>query len=379
MHIIKPGFYADFMRYRRTAVIFSSFLILASFASLYWPGPNYGIDFAGGIEVQVPFKGDVTAAELRQTLTGMGYRAPDVIQVTGQKAEYIIRIRHLTALDAKDIQRMRSALNQAVPGAQVKAMDVSPGGEKVSLRFSKDAPPEAIIAALQSANTKPSAVTPFGPPNEHRYEVQLQGVADQLIKRLSDQLGDRGPETSSRTRVEWVGPKVGEQLRDAAVKSFLYAIVFIMLYVALRFDLRFAPGGIIALIHDAIVTMGVFILLRREINLTFIAAILTITGYSINDTIVIYDRVRENLGRKRDANLRELINVSTSETLSRTILTAGVTAMSLLAFLIWGTPAIKDLALALLIGIVVGSYSTIYIAAPVTEWVDRRFFKRAAA
>jgi preprotein translocase subunit SecF len=151
----------------------------------------------------------------------------------------------------------------------------------------------------------------------------------------------------------------------------------IMLYVAFRFDLRFAPGGVIALIHDAIVTVGVFVLLQKEFNLTTVASLLTIIGYSINDTIVIYDRIRENMARYRDKNLAELINISTSEMLSRTIITSGVTLLAIIPFFIWGTQTISDIALALFIGFLAGVYSTIYIASPVTEWMDERFFKAA--
>jgi len=152
---------------------------------------------------------------------------------------------------------------------------------------------------------------------------------------------------------------------------------FIMLYVAFRFDLRFAPGGIIALIHDAMVTVGVFVLVGKEFNLTTVASLLTIIGYSINDTIVIYDRIRENMARHRDKSLSDIINISTSEMLSRTIITSGVTLLAILPFFFFGTQVISDIAFALFVGFLAGVYSTIYIAAPVTEFMDSRFFAPA--
>ncbi len=176
--------------------------------------------------------------------------------------------------------------------------------------------------------------------------------------------------------MEWVGPKAGQQLRDAAIKSLLYAIAFIMVYVAFRFDLRFAPGGVLAMMHDVIITLGIYVLVQKEVNLTTIAALLTILGYSINDTIVVFDRIRENMGRLRDRNLRELINISTSQMLSRTIVTSGTTLLSVSAFFLWGTSVIRDISFALFIGILIGTYSSIYIAAPATEWMDKRFFSR---
>ena len=145
-----------------------------------------------------------------------------------------------------------------------------------------------------------------------------------------------------------------------------------MLYLAFRFDLRFAPGVVIACVHDAMVVIGFFIVLHKEITLSTIAAVLTIVGYSMNDTIVVYDRIRENLGKYRGKSFAEIINLSVSETLSRTILTSGATMLSVLAFFFWGTGVIKDFALAMVIGIVAGTYSSIYVAAPLTEWIDKK-------
>src|SRR5947208_4974097 len=139
-----------------------------------------------------------------------------------------------------------------------------------------------------------------------------------------------------------------------------------MAYVAFRFDLRFAPGGILALFHDALVVIGVFIVTRREISLSTIAAILTIVGYSISDTVIIYDRIRENLTKHRGKTFHEIINLSVSETLSRTILTSGSVLLSVAAFFIYGTGVIKDFALALFVGVIAGTYSSIFVAAPLT-------------
>jgi preprotein translocase subunit SecF len=152
--------------------------------------------------------------------------------------------------------------------------------------------------------------------------------------------------------------------------------VLIMAYIAFRFDLRFAPGCVVALVHDAVGTIGIFVLLGKEINLTTVAAALTIVGYSVNDTVIVYDRVRENLGKLRGASFIKLINVSTSEMLGRTILTASTVLFSLQGLFIWGTGELKDFALALTIGVVLGMYSSIYVALPLTEWFESRFFSK---
>jgi preprotein translocase subunit SecF len=149
-----------------------------------------------------------------------------------------------------------------------------------------------------------------------------------------------------------------------------------MLYLAFRFDLRFAPGVVVACIHDAMVVLGVFVVLRKEVSLSTIAAVLTVIGYSMNDTVVVYDRIRENLGKHRGKSFSQIINLSVSETLSRTILTSGATLLPVLAFFVYGTSVIKDFMLALLVGIVAGTYSSIYVAAPLTEWIDNRMARK---
>jgi preprotein translocase subunit SecF len=152
-----------------------------------------------------------------------------------------------------------------------------------------------------------------------------------------------------------------------------------MAYVAFRFDLRFAPGAVICLFHDAAMAVGALMLLGKELNLTTVAALLTIVGFSVNDTVVIYDRVRENLGKLRGTSFTNLIDISISEMLGRTMLTSGFAIISMSAFFIWGTGTLKDFALTLIIGMVAGVYSTVYIALPLTYWLDRTFFAKAAA
>jgi preprotein translocase subunit SecF len=212
---------------------------------------------------------------------------------------------------------------------------------------------------------------------DHRVEIQLKSRGDQMLDGLKKQLGaDRVPEAA--LRVEWIGPKAGAQLRDAAIKSIAIACFLIMAYIAFRFDMRFAPGGIVALVHDVGIAMGAMVIARKEITLSTVAAMLTIVGYSITDTVVVYDRIRENLGKHRNLSFAAVINLSVSEMLGRTLITSGVTSLSMLAFLVWGTGALKDFAFALLVGIIVGTYSSIYVAAPITEWADRRFFGASA-
>ncbi len=384
MEILRPGTYIDFMRHRKAVVGASLVLVVASLISLIYPGPNYGIDFRGGTELQLAFQGDVASSELREILESEGY-SPDVVAVEGTENEYIVRVREVSSLSAEQIAQVEAAVPSALGSVEAQDIAFEPGNEdpqgrktvfKIVFRLSEDVEPTLLTDALEGVGLNVREVNPFGRSSDHRYEAHLEGLEVAIVNALTERLGERGPEAPRR--VEWVGPKAGEQLRDAALKAMLYAIAFIMVYVAFRFDLRFAPGGVLAMMHDAIITLGIYVLVRKEVNLTTVAAILTIIGYSINDTIVVFDRIRENMGRMRDKSLFELVNISTSQMLSRTIVTSTTTLLSVVAFFIWGTSVIQDIAFALFIGILIGTYSSVYIAAPVTEWMDRKFFSRPA-
>ncbi len=388
MEFFKPGLIVDFMRHRRIYMTVSFVLVAASIISIFVPGPNYGTDFLGGTEIQLTFEAPVESGALRQTLTDLGYAGADVVPVVERENSYIIRTGDFSAISEEQETQIRAAITDAiadVDGVDVSRIRLPTGSDKVRVQLTGGIDPSVLRTALEGIDIAVVDVAQFGNAEANTYEVRLAGVADELINGLRAAFPEAVPETRadgerwSPDRIERVGPRAGAQLRDAAIKSLLYAIAFIMVYVAFRFDLRFAPGGVIAMAHDAIITVGVFILLQKEFNLTIIAALLTIVGYSINDTIVVYDRIRENMGRYRDKSLYEVINISTSQMLSRTIVTSGTTLLSVSAFFIWGTPVIRDISFALFIGILIGTYSSIYVAAPLTEWMDRRFFSRAKA
>ena len=376
MEFIKPGTYIDFMKYRIPVIGVLAVLATLSLVSLVYPGPNYGIDFAGGTEIQLQFSSETGPSEVREALEEAGYSRPDVISVEGAPNEYIVRVREVSSLPADQIDRIRAVATEQLGEEGLREMKVSPGGDKITVRVSGDIDASTIKEVLEAGGAHVRSVNALAGSRDPRFEARLVGVADEMLSALKAAFGDRAPETP--LRVEWVGPKAGEQLRDAAIQSLLYAIAFIMLYVAFRFDLRFAPGGVIAMFHDALITLGVYVLLQKEVNLTTVAALLTIMGYSINDTIVVYDRIRENMVRVRDKSLRELINISTSQMLSRTIVTSLTTLLSVFAFFFLGTGVIQDIAFALGVGILIGTMSSIFIAAPITELMDRRLFSRAA-
>ena len=200
-----------------------------------------------------------------------------------------------------------------------------------------------------------------------RIERQAGGEAGQLaaVEQVKAALAERFGDDIDYRRVEFVGPKVSEDLLWAGAQATVYALLAILAYVWFRFEWQFAVGAVVALIHDAVTTLGLFALFGLEFNLTTIAAILTIIGYSVNDTVVIYDRIRENLRRYKNMPLPELIDRSVNETLARTIMTSLTVLLALIALVVFGGPVIRDFTIAMLWGVVIGSYSTVYVASPI--------------
>lgn len=191
---------------------------------------------------------------------------------------------------------------------------------------------------------------------------QIDTASDEIFAVLTEEFGQ---DNVSLELVEMVGPQVGADMRQKGMLSILYAMVGILIYITVRFQFRFALGALTALIHDILITVGVFSLFGKEFTLPIIAALLTIIGYSLNDTIVVYDRIRENIRRTPKDKLSDVINTSINQTLSRTILTSGTTLLVVLCLFFLGGEVIHDFSFALLVGVMVGTYSSIYIASPI--------------
>ncbi len=192
-----------------------------------------------------------------------------------------------------------------------------------------------------------------------------------VVKKIQEILSKKFSQIEYR-KIDYVGPQVGLELIKKGFMALLMSFIFIMIYIWIRFDWQFGLGGIFALLHDAFLTVGFYSLSGLEFNLTSIAAILTVIGYSINDSVVIYDRIRENLRLYKKMDLSDLINSSTNSTMSRTILTSSVTLISLLALMLFGGEALKSFSTATFVGIIIGTYSSIYISAPILLYFDPR-------
>jgi preprotein translocase subunit SecF len=253
------------------------------------------------------------------------------------------------------------------------------GGILIQTKFSKAVDISEVRNALEALGSKDAMVQKFGGENEFLIRVEktstdLEAMSKKIQASLQERFKDK---TLEIRRVEVVGPKVGKDLKEKALWAVGLSFLGILIYVAWRFkEVAYGLGGIIALIHDVIVTYGALSIANLEYSLTVLAVILTIIGFSINDTIVIFDRVRENIKKMRKENLETIFNISINETLGRTILTSGTVMMVVLILFFFGGPVIHDFAFTLIVGLVSGTYSTVYIASPVVLFWDKYITKR---
>jgi preprotein translocase subunit SecF len=239
------------------------------------------------------------------------------------------------------------------------------GGTLVEVGYEQPADLVAVRGALEAEGFGDATVQHFGTPKDvlvrlaPRDDVSNEQLSNRAFAVLDGAVGGG----ADLRRVEFVGPQVGEELTEQGGLAMLYALIGILIYVALRFEYRFAVGSVIALIHDVLVTVGIFSLLQVEFDLPVLAAVLAVIGYSLNDTIVVYDRIRENFRKMRKGTAEEILNTSLNQTLSRTLVTSLTTLLVLLALFFLGGEIIHGFALALIVGVLVGTYSSIYVAS----------------
>jgi preprotein translocase subunit SecF len=372
--IVPHGTKFDFVGKRHIAVTLS---LIANLAVLTWALPavhglNFGVDFAGGTEMEVKFGKPVDPATIRRSVEELGFKDASV-QTYGPEADntFLIRVGRIALLGADEVARVSQAVAARFPlqGSPAYNPDV---GDKIDFQFQGTPPAlDALRAVVEGTGVRVREVRQEAglAAGTRSLAVITFGIRDKVERELQARYGEARPEVR---RVEYVGPAVGRELRNQGFKAILLAMGLIVLYVGFRFDFRFSPGVIIALIHDAVITLGYFAFSGREFNLTSVAVILTVVGYSVNDTVVVYDRIRENQGRYKGKRLGEIVNLSINEVLGRTFLTSFATALSLVGLLIIGVGTIFDFSVAMLVGIVSGTYSTWFIAAPMTIWLEER-------
>ena len=375
--LIPQGFYYDFLKRRHLFANISWAAAAISLVLFFVKGPNWSIDFTGGTEVEVTFDQPTSIEDVREALAPAGV-GDDAIQSIGAASDnrFLFRMQGESSAKPEDVKAAEDALRasfpdiQSVPDAQVGTRLVvswpAPADGSVSTRTVKDF--EKAVAALPGVSVQSS-------PEDNTVYVRLPGLAEQIRGALEDSLSSQGVHID---RTDSVGPKVGGSLRVAGLVSLGATMLILLIYVGLRFDFTFAPGAILCLFHDTTILIGIWVLTQQEFGLSMISALLTLLGYSINDTIVVYDRIRENMQRYRASDFPKLINDSINQTLSRTVITSGATMLSMIPFLFLGGPVLRQFAEAMIIGILVGTYSSVYVAAPLTIVLreNRDFFAR---
>jgi preprotein translocase subunit SecF len=370
-----------FVARRRAFGLGSILAILATFAMLFFnystkgSALNFGIDFAGGSSVRLRLAKDLDINEVRAALDEAGYQSASVVAVEDADRDILIRVRDVVSVAPEKVAKCRDSLEKLAGGAlNDEAFNYPDGSSKFYLRF-KNSKPSAfdINKALQQAGCEGEGEVVNSGEDDLRFEYALVGIGQKVLEDIDGHFGKGA--VSKIIVAETVGPKVGDQLKVSGITSLLYAVGLIFLYVLIRFDIRFAPGGIVALAHDGFLVVGFYAFAWKEFNLQSVAAVMTIVGYSINDTIVVFDRVRERVGMERQRPVAEIVDLALNDTLSRTILTAGTTMLVLACIWMLGTGSIIDFAQALLVGMVVGTYSSLFVAAPIFLWINDRFYQ----
>lgn len=389
--LIQPGTNFEFVGKTRLWLTLSILAVALSIAMLpvnyFLRGSplNFSIDFKGGTDIVVTFAKPVSAGDVRKSMEDAGHKQVDVstFQVSeggAKKEAYLVRVPEFGALKPEQQHAIENDFVKAEGGAQVVPKAIW-SGDTFNVRTTKAISQDEIRSFLASKGLEmkpwsPDQVKLYGSPlpgtSEYDVQASVYGLDRNVQMSLSKALGT----DVQIKQVDAVGPKAGEELRNDGIKSLLYAIALIMLYVAFRFDFRYGPGTVASLLHDAILVIGVFAVSWVEFSLTTVAAVLTVIGYSMNDTIVVFDRIRENEHKLKDKKFDRVINISVNETLSRTILTSLATFVVTLAMNLLGTGLVKNFAFAMNIGIIVGTYSSIFVAAPVLLWLNERYFAK---
>ena len=360
-HIVPAHTKINFMGHRLWALGLSTLINVLSLVGVFVFGLNFGIDFEGGIAIQVRAKqGTIQLEELRKTTGALGV-GEVALQEFGDKSSALIRVQRQEGnaqcvAHADTVMKRRVGNDWSVkPGAEGTGDVVFTGPSQLDAAGWRDAVSRVGLTVLErelpraNTNTVKIEMTP-----EQRAEWCQQVAIKVVDDAISNQYDIRGTES--------VGPKVGSELMHTGIIAVLATLAAIAIYMWFRFEWQFGIGALISMLHDVISTIGIFVLFQLDFSLTALAAVLTIAGYSINDTVVVFDRVRENMRRYKKLGLVDLLNLSINETLSRTVMTSITVFVAVLALVIFGGPVLYSFSVAMLWGVVVGTYSSIWIA-----------------
>jgi preprotein translocase subunit SecF len=401
MELIPSNTNIDFVGKMKFCGILSAVLIGVSILGWVVLGFNLGIDFRGGTQLQITVpegaSGVVDESRMRDAFARAGYGDAEVTRFGDAAArEFLVRLATSEAETTTSAGGASASAPAAAAGTAHAAENGAPASTASTSEESEDSsgapvddadgPDEETPAkAGEAGEVKTAAATQPGAAPDAAAEgsseepaVDPSDPAAGLVGAVQRSLTEEFGIPVKFESIESIGPRVGQETTMSAIYSVLLTSVLILLYIWVRFDLRYAPGAVVALFHDVLVVGGVFAWFRIPFDQQIVAAMLVILGYSINDTVVIYDRVRENVALRGKALIREVVNDSLNQTLSRTLLTTSFTLIVVLSLLIFGGPVLRGLSLALLVGMISGVYSTVYVATAMLIWLEERH-QRATA
>ncbi len=368
-----------FLKYKYIALAITGIIISAGIVNVTaMKGLKLGVDFGEGTLLRIMFKTPLSVGQIRQELRQVGLGDSMIQEIGREGREFQIRTMQVAGIGASDQEQMEA--HEALANQVIEALSTREGdvGAKSGLVDLNTVDERSLAASLESEfpGSGPGAaeaiidyrnergiITDFG-------ELSSAGIRQEIVDYLSQNTYLGQLTILSR---ETVGPQVGKDLRRKAVQATVWSLIGMLAYIAIRFKFEYGIAAIFTLTQDVLITMSIFSFTNREINLPIIAAVLTIVGYSINDTIVIFDRVRENIKLMRRQPLEEIMNTSLNQTLSRTLITAGTVFLTVLALFLFGGEVINDFAFVMLVGTIEGTYSTIYLSCPVVLFWQRYF------
>jgi preprotein translocase subunit SecF len=376
----------QFLRHRRVALTISLLIILAGLAYEYLgAGLNLGIDFVGGTQVTIKFKQEPELGRLRDALARLEVGTPMVQRFDeAEKNEVLIRVQNPEGEEGDFTKPILDLLQLEFNQDVGDRFDLNRQGAVELTQLLAVADPDGIggdeTGREDHYRVMAEAVLEYRKDEGIFHDLQelaaIEAVSDGARAHL-EEVATIG--SFLLLGAENVGPSVGKDLRDKAVYAIFYSLLGMLAYIWIRFQLPYGLGAVAALFHDVLITVSALSLTGREINLPTVAAILTLVGYSVNDSVVVFDRVRENLRLRRGEDLEELMNRSINQTLSRTLITSGTTLLVVLTLYVFGGDVINTFAFVLLVGIVVGTYSSVFVASPVALAVSRIIMRRRKA